>query len=96
MSFERELLMNDREYQVSELQSIFNAASIAPVFKENKKYTVNGIPRITFSDIMNYKCIIRCDKGFPKSGMFWSDETAFVVAEYNSIAELVDDGWRLD
>ncbi len=96
MSIERGLVMNDREYQISQLQRIFSTASLAPVFKKNEKYTVDGVPRITYDDIMNYRCIIRCDKGFPKSGMFWSDEEAFVVAEYNSITELVDDGWRVD
>jgi len=88
--------MNDREYQISQLKRIFNAATLAPVFKENNKYTVDGVPRITYDDVMNYKCVIRCDKGFPKSGIFWSDKAAHVIAEYNSIEALVDDGWRVD
>ncbi len=88
--------MDDREYQIRQLHRIFNMATLSPVLRENEKYTVDGVPRISYNDVMNFKYIIRCDKGFPKSGMFWSDENAFIVAEYRSIEELVDDGWRVD
>ncbi len=96
MPNERRLMMNDRDYQISQLKRIFNAANSAPIFKDNEKYFADGVPRIAYDDIMNYKCIIRCDEEFPQSGTFWSDNNASVIAEYKNIEELVDDGWRLD
>lgn len=88
--------MTDREFQIGNLQRIFATASLSPVFKHNPKYKVDGVPRIAYVDIMDYRYVIRCDSGFPKSGAFWSGEDAPVVAQYRSIEELVDDGWRLD
>ena len=88
--------MTDREYQIGNLHRIFGAASLSPVFKENEKYEVDGVPRIAYDDIMADKCIIRCDSGFPESGGYWRGKDAPLVAQYRSIEELVDDGWRLD
>ena len=88
--------MTDREYQISNLESIFSAASNAPVFKGNPKYGVDGTARIGYNDVMNCKYIIRCDSGFPTSGGYWSGKDSKIIAQYNSISEVVDDGWRLD
>jgi hypothetical protein len=91
-----EQIIQIRNLQIHNLKRIFDTASMAPVFKGNPKYTVNGVARIAYDDIMGEKYIIRCDNSFPESGSFWSDEDATIIAQYNSIAELVEDGWRLD
>jgi hypothetical protein len=87
--------MNDQEYQISQLKSILSAASFAPVFRSNPKYQVDGTARIGYNDIMSCNYIIKCDTTFPESGGFWSGEGAQIIAKYNSISMLVDDGWRL-
>lgn len=87
-------MITDREYQITNLKRIFNDGTLSPVFKANPKYPVAGIPRIAYSDVMNYKCIIRHDKDCSFNS-FWSEETDIIV-EYKSIEDLVDDGWRLD
>ena len=88
--------MNDRAYQISKLQEILGGALRSPVFRKNPKYTVDGVPRIDLNDVMSDKYIIKCDTDFPSSGSCWCDENAAVIAQYSSIEELVDDGWRLD
>ncbi len=88
--------MTDREYQINNLQRIFGEARLSPVFRRNSKYKTEGVPRIAYDDIMNDKRIIRCDNDFSRSGGFWSNTDATIIAQYDSIEELVDDGWRLD
>jgi hypothetical protein len=88
--------MTDRENQINKLQRIFGAASLSPVFKDNEKFDLDGVPRIAYDDVMERRCIIRCDDRFPESGGYWSGREVPVVAQYQSIEELVDDGWRLD
>lgn len=88
--------MNDREYQIANLNRIFSEASLSPVFKDNQKFKTDGVARIAYDDITANKCIIRADIAFPNSGGFWSGWDAAIIAQYGSIEELVDDGWRLD
>jgi hypothetical protein len=83
-----------REYQIRNLEKIFGDASMSPVFKPNDKYPTEHTPRIAYSDVMNWKCVIR-DGAFDGNGV-WDDQTARIIAEYRGIDELVDDGWRLD
>ena len=90
--------MEDREFQKKNLEAIYNAASLAPVFKHNPKYSTgkfNGLtPYISYDDIMNYKFIIR---GRPVNEYNPFDaQKREIIAEYNTIEELVNDGWRLD
>jgi len=88
-------MSSDKEYQVEDLERIFTGATLSPVFRHNPKYPIKGgIARIAYNDIMDYKFIIRHDKNF-NGNSFWSED-ADVIAEYKSIEELVDDGWRLD
>lgn len=88
--------MSDREIQIKNLQSIFDEARLSPVFRKNPKYKAEGVPRIAYSDIMDERCAIRCDCDFPDSGSFWNGQNAAIIAQYDSIEKLVDDGWRLD
>lgn len=90
--------MNDKEYQINNLENIFSGGMLAPVFKVNTKFSSKDgcYPRIMYDDVMNYKYIIRwCDSEF-LNNRFYSDLESEVIAEYQSIDELVHDGWRLD
>ena len=89
-------MITDREYQIENLKRIFNDGALSPAFHPNQKYQVKGrgIIRIAYGDVMDYKYIIRYDKSF-SSNSYWN-ENAEVIAEYESIENLVDDGWRLD
>lgn len=84
----------DREYQLINLEKIFHDGALSPVFKRNPKYSNDGVPRIAYSDVMDNKYIIRFDGEFDGNS-FWSEDTKILV-EYDSIEDLVDDGWRLD
>ncbi len=87
--------MTDREYQIKNLSYIFDMASMSPCFKNNPKYpNINGSKRISYSDILNQKYIIRVQNP-PKFTSFWDDTSAHIIASYDSIEALVDDGWRL-
>ena len=88
-------MFNDKEYQIENLERIFNDGALSPVFKWNPKYPVDGEPRIAYRDVMNYKYILRNCKESLNFNAFWSEE-ADIIVEYKSIEELVDDGWRLD
>jgi len=90
--------MEDKEYQKKNLESIYNAASMAPVFKPNPKYCTGKfadlIPYISYNDVMSYKYIIR---GRPTNehNSFDAQERE-IIAEYDSLENLVNDGWCLD
>ena len=86
--------MDDIAYQKENLEAIYKAASLSPVFKSNPKYnTGNLTPYISYNDIMAYKYIIR---GRPLSIQNTFDgEEREIIAEYDSIDDLVKDGWRL-
>ncbi len=52
------------------------------------------LPYICYDDVMDYKCVI---KAYPKNVMpsFVSTE-GNVVCEYDSIENMVSDGWEID
>jgi len=87
-------MTTDKEYQIQNLERIFNDGALSPIFKHNPKYPVEGVARIAYGDVMDYKIVIRNEKDF-SGNSFWS-ENADIIAEYKSIEDLVDDGWRLD
>ena len=95
---ESELTDNDsaeKKYQQKNLEEIYSSASLAPIFKKNRKHCsgkfTDFIPYISYGDIMNYKYIIRGTENFNDKS-----DTNPVIVEYKSIEELVNDGWRLD
>jgi hypothetical protein len=88
--------MDDREYQIQNLQRIIGGALLSPVFRDNPKHKTDGVARIAYNDVMSCKYIIRSDNNFPKSGGYWSGKDGAIIAQYDSIEDLVDDGWRLD
>ncbi len=82
-------------YQIKNLDTIYADASMAPVFRSNAKYCVGQFagltPYISYGDIMGYKFVIRATSDFEDKS-----DTNPVIIEYESIEELVNDGWRLD
>lgn len=92
----QDVKVSTRDMNISNLQKIFRDAAFSPVFKPNPKYSLEGVPRIAYGDVMDYKFIIHCDKNFPESGFMWSDKKAPIISSYSSLEESVDDGWRLD
>jgi len=90
--------MEDKEYQKKNLEVIYNAASMAPVFKSNPKYCIGRFedltPYISYNDIMSYKYIIR-GRPVEEHNSFDAQEREIIV-EYDSLESLVNDGWRLD
>ena len=92
--------MNDREYQITNLNRILEEGRLAPKFKRNLKFKercdgCDGGPYIRYSDIMDYKLIIREGNEKTLYSSFANEETP-IIAQYQSVEELVDDGWRLD
>lgn len=90
--------MDDKEYQKKNLEAIYSAGSMAPVFKRNPKHCIEKFegltPYISYDDVMSYKFIIRC-RPTGEHNSFDSEERE-IIAEYDSIENLVNDGWRLD
>ena len=90
--------MNDLDYQKKNLEVIFRDASLAPVFKQNAKYYIgelsNLTPYISYDDVMRNKFIIR-GRPVSESGAYYNEKKV-IIAEYDSIVDLVSDGWRLD
>lgn len=91
--------MTDKEFQLSSLEMIFRDATLAPVFKHNPKYDRQGFaaltPYIAYDDVMEYRYIVR---GRPLSVPIdhYDNEKRQVIAEYDTVEALVEDGWRLD
>ena len=87
-------MTTDKDYQMKNIQRIYDDGALSPFFKGNPKYEIRGAPRIAFSDIMDFKFIIRSDHE-GSSNSFWDEKTDIIV-QYNTLEELVNDGWRLD
>lgn len=80
-----------------QLREIYDGALMAPKFRRMKKFQTEkdpGPPFIRYSDVMKDRYIIR------RGGIDWMnsfcDEETEIIATYNSLLELVNDGWRLD
>jgi hypothetical protein len=84
--------MNDKEYQLKTLDQVFMAAAYPIVFKNNPKYDIGqNTAFIALSDIMNLNYILRKSKSYDDK----SDQNEIIV-QYNSLQDIVEDGWRLD
>ena len=90
--------MDDRSYQIKNIENIFSAGSFAPVFQNNPKYSIgefaNLTPYIAYDDVMEYNYIIRGRSLMEPINNFDS-EKRIIIAKYDSIESMVDDGWRL-
>lgn len=89
-----------KQQQLESLREIFEmGAPPAPAFKSYHEGVPDGmIPYISNSDLLDYKYNIRA---IPISDYFGKDrvdktENGEIIAHYDSLEELVDDGWMLD
>lgn len=86
--------MSDRDYQIKTISAIYGCAFFTPVFKLNKKYMQekksNLIPFIAKVDLENKKFVIRGTDDYENN-----IESNTLIAEYETVQELVDDGWKL-
>lgn len=88
-------MTDDKKYQLKNLEKIFSEGKLSPVFKRNPNFPIKeGVARIAYSDVMDFKYVIRSDTDF-SCDPFWSEDTE-VIAEYYNLQAMVDDGWRLD
>lgn len=89
---------SDFEYQVKNIENIFDTASMSPSFKINSKYCIgkfeNMSPYISYNDVRNYNYIIRV-RTLGEYNLYDSIDREIIV-KYDSIEQLVQDGWRLD
>jgi len=91
------------EVNIKNLENIYSQGHIEPVFKRNQKYAAKyqeGVAMICYTDLYNYDFIIR--KGIALQ-VALTNEYSFIVngddeviASYESIEQLIKDGWRLD
>lgn len=86
--------MNDRDFEITNLKAIFDAVSCSPYFKPNPKYPTDPSSNlyINYNDVMADRYIIRCSSDYSPFNTAEGD----IVAKYDSIEALVDNGWRLD
>ena len=91
-----------KEQQLQWLERIFTRwTPLTPAFKANHKGVPNGmVPYISCSDVHDYVYNIRV---VPRDVFFSKDddsdqkkENGEIIAHYDSLEDLVEDGWMLD
>ncbi len=97
---EKEQMMKD--HQLKMLQEVFDKwIPPTPAFKPNHEgVPKDTVPYISASDVHDYKYNIRVIS----SDVFFSNddnnyeklENGEIIAHYDSLEELVEDGWKLD
>lgn len=93
--FYMEKQMEDSEYQLITLRRIFEEARFAPIFKYNKKFNMQD-GYISFNDVMEWKFTIRVISPEREWGNLFASEETEVIAQYETMEQLIADGWRLD
>lgn len=96
----------DIQREIKLLSEVYEEAMYAPLMRWNLKYKTGKFdgmtPYICINDICNYKYVVcaipdeEVDKWLQKSGALQEFSRRVVIKEYNSIEEMVEDGWRLD
>lgn len=86
--------------QLKALKEIYRTANISPVFRPNAKYASqikeNEVPYIALNDVLEDLFVIRLLPCDVVSRQFPITAEGQVLVEYQSIEELVKDGWELD
>ena len=104
MSSTKKIYM-DIKREIERFKEVYEDAMYAPLLKWNLKYKTEDFdgmtPYICIKDICDYNCVVcaipneEVDKQLPQ-GPLQELSRRKVIAEYNSIEEMVKDGWRLD
>jgi len=88
---------SDFEYQVRNIENVFDTGRMSPSFRINSKYCIgkfkNMFPYISYNDLLNHNYIIRA-RPLGEYNSFDSEDREIIV-KYDSIEQLVQDGWRL-
>ena len=81
------------------LKEIYRTADISPIFRPNPLFAgvmdEDSAAYIALDDVLGYRYIVRL---MPEGGAtsFPITEYGTIIAEYNSLEELLNDGWQLD
>lgn len=90
----------DFEREVRLFKKVYDDALYAPLVRWNPKYEkeeYNGMtPYICIDDIVNYKYVVCAIPDNEVTSKLQEYNRRVVIAEYNSIEEMVNDGWILD
>lgn len=91
--------MKDTENRISKKKSNNGAGSFSFLLQHNPKYCVgkfaNVVPFILYDEVgSKYRYIVRCRPLYLESKDSCSVDD--IIAEYDSIESLVNDGWRMD
>ncbi len=90
----------DIKREVRLFKQVYDDAKYAPFVRWNPKYKTekyNGMtPYICIDDIVNYKYVVCAIPDEEVKMMLQEQHRRNVIVEYNSIEEMVEDGWRLD
>ena len=91
MNFEREVRL---------FKQVYDLAKYAPYVRWNPKYKTEKFnemtPYICIDDIVNYKYVICAIPDEEVTMALQELHRRNVIVEYNSIEEMVNDGWILD
>ncbi len=92
--------MDQKEQQLKMLQKIYEEwMPPTPAFRPNHKGVPEGmVPYISCSDVHDYKYNIRVIpvNDFLSKDQYEKTENGTIVAHYESMEDLVADGWILD
>lgn len=96
----------DIQREIGLFKEVYDDAMYAPLLRWNFKFKTQGFegmtPYICLNDISHYKYVVCAipdkdvDKMLQEYGMLQEFSRREVIAEYNSIEEMVKDGWKLD
>lgn len=81
--------------RIKDFEEQFELLTHSLYLKFNDKFCSCKNPIIIFDDVENYKCIVR-DKGETSIDLLYNDSNAKIIASYETIEEMVADGWVLD
>jgi hypothetical protein len=85
---------------LSTLKGIVSHARRAPIFRKNKRFselhTQDTVYQIPFSSILEGELLICAHSRGEGPSNFWDSEAPSVVKRYDTIEDLLADGWMLD
>jgi len=90
----------DINREIKLFKRVYDDAMYAPLLRWNPKYKTEEFndmtPYICIDDICDYNYVVCAIPDEEVTMMLQERFRRNVIAEYNSIEEMVEDGWRLD
>lgn len=88
----------NKQSQINLIDSLVEDAMYGLTFSSNEKYCTGRfsdcIPFININDVLARNFIIRAD--FSEKHNPWNTDEMEIIARYESVESLVEDGWLLD